>query len=219
VSRIDAYLDRVCARLRVNAAEADEIREELRSHLEEQMEVYGAGSTGRREATDLALSSFGDAQKLRDYLDLVHSGGAWWVRRLTGLALGMVIGAVLALALPVGGHLEFIARLSAIPSGFGFSRVQVLANAVIAGGAIGLLSAGRGSLLVGWGVGSLVWLGEYVLYWVATSMAGSASADGGLSVFNSVLLAPLLGGLFGAAVGAATAAAISVASRARPQIR
>lgn len=218
-SSVDAYLDRACARLRVNPAEADAIREELRSHLDELVGAYSAGGIDRREATDLALSWFGDPRKLRDCLDIVHQGEAWLARRLTGLALGAAIGALLALVLPIGGHLEFVGRLFAIPSGLDLSRVQVLVNAMIAGGAIGLMSAGGQGLLVGWSVGSLVWLAEYVFYWVATSVAGSASADGGLGVFNSVLLAPLLGGLFGAAVGIATTIAMSATSRARPQIR
>lgn len=216
---VDDYLDRACARLRVNPAEADSIRDELHSHLEELVEAYSAGGIDRREATDLALSWFGNPRRLRDCLDIVHQGDAWWVRRLTGLGLGIVVGGILGLLLPIGGHLEFIARLFAIPSGFDVSRIHVLVNAMLAGGAIGLLSAGGRSLLAGWSIGSLVWLAEYVFYWIAMTVGASASPDAGLSIFNSVLLAPLLGGMFGAAVGAATAATMSITSRARPQIR
>jgi len=112
---VDAYLDRVCARPRVNRAE------EFRSHLEELVEAYSAGEIDRREATDLALWWFGDPRKLRDCLDVVHQGDAWWARRLKGLGPRMVVGMLLALLFPIGGHLEFVEQLLAIRPGFDIS--------------------------------------------------------------------------------------------------
>lgn len=217
-TNVDAYLSRVCARLRVNPAEADELREELRNHLEELIQAYCAGGIDRREATDLALAWFGDPRRLRDCLDLVHQGDAWWVSRLKGLALGMLVGGLLALAAPIGGHLEFIARLFAIPAGMDATRVSMLINALVVGGAIGLLSSGGRGILVGWSLGSLVWLAEYVVYWMVNIAREPRGGDASLDLLNSVLLAPLLGGVFGALVGLSTAAALSGLSRSRPEI-
>jgi hypothetical protein len=200
----------------VNPAEADDLRQELRAHLEELVESYSAGGASRHEATDLALAWFGDAHRLHDYLDRVHQGDAWWIRRLKGLGLGMLIGGLLALLLPVGGHLEFVARLFGVPPGIDASRFHMLVNALIAGGVIGLFSAGSRSLLIGWSVGSLAWLVEYMAYWIGSVAAGSG---GDLSTMNSVLLAPLAGGAFGAAVGSGAAALLVLTSRARPEIR
>lgn len=215
MSSVEGYLDRTCARLRVNPAEAEEIRNELRLHLEELIEAYSAGGIDRREATGLALSWFGDPRKLHHCLDLVHQGDAWWISRLKGLALGMLFGGLLGLIAAIGGHLESIARIFALPPVIEASRFALLVNALIVGGVIGLVSSGGRGLLVGWSIGALVWLAEYAVYW----MMNPVPADLSLNPLNSVLLAPLLGGIFGAAVGLGSAAALSFASPLRPEIR
>ncbi len=219
MTSLDAYVDQVCSRLRVNPAEADDIREELNGHLKELAEELSAGGMDQREAAACALSAFGEAARIHDCLDRVHDGDPWWLVRLKGSGLGMLIGALLTAVVPVGGHLEFIAHLFPLPSSVDASRALILLNALAAGGLIGLLAAGGRALLAGWTLGCLVWLGEYVVHWVISVGGGSAVADGGLGLMNSVLLAPLLGGAFGAAVGLGTAAALSAVSRIRPQIQ
>jgi hypothetical protein len=217
VTSLDVYLDRACARLRVNPAEAEDIREELRSHLAELVRTHVAEGMDRRKATAAALSDFGDASKLHGRLDRVHQGDAWWVLRLKGFALGLLIGAVLGALVPVGGHLEFAVSVFPLPVSVDPLRAHILINAVFSGGLIGLLSVGGRGLLTGWCAGSLIWLSEYIFYWIA-GVAGAA-AEGGSSTLNAVLLAPLLGGVFGAAVGAGSAAILSYTSRIRPQIQ
>jgi len=217
VISVDAYLDSACARLAMNLAEVEDIREELRSHLCEMVEAYVAEGMDRRTATDHALSQFGDAQKLHRSLDRVHHGDPWWVWRLKGMVLGALLGAMIAVVLPVGGHLEFAGRMLVPASGWDPTRTQLLCNGLIAGGVIGALAGARG-LFVGWVVGALAWLAEYVVYFMLAAGA-SPQPDGGLHLFNSVLLSPVVGGLFGAVVGAGCSAILSAASRLRPEIR
>jgi hypothetical protein len=217
VTSTDSYLDGVCGRLEVNPAAADDIREELGSHLEELAQAYAAEGNDPREAAALAIAHFGDAGKLHDCLDRVHQGDAWWLLRLKGLGLGMLLGALLGAAIPVGGHLEVFARLLPLSDALGTPQGLILLNAILAGGLIGLLAAGGRGLLVGWSAGSLLWLGEYVVYWI-TGVA-SGAADPAANMLNSVLLAPLLGGTFGAAVGASSSVILSATSRIRPQIQ
>ena len=217
MTSVDAYLDGVCVRLRVNPAQADDIREELRSHLDELIQAYAAEGKDSGEATDLAIAHFGGAGKLHDCLDRVHQGDAWWLLRLKGLGLGMLLGGLLGVAIPVGGHLEFAARLFPLSNPLGTPHGLIILNAMLAGGLIGLLSAAGRGLLVGWSAGSLLWLVEYVVHWI-TGVA-SGAADPTANMLNSVLLAPLLGGIFGVAVGACSAAILSVTSSTRPQIQ
>ncbi len=219
MASVEVYLDRACARLRVNPAEADDIREELRAHLEELIQSYRGGGVDRAEATDLALAWFGDAHKIHDSLDLVHQGDVWWVGRLKGMALGMFVGALLALLIPFGGHVEFLARLLPFLTALDSSRVNLLLNSLLVGGIIGLFSSGGRSLFVGWTLGSLIWMAEYTAYWINGVASNTAPADDSLNMLSSVLLSPILGGLFGALVGLITAGALSRLSRARPEIR
>ncbi|NIM07260.1 MAG: hypothetical protein GTN69_08630 [Armatimonadetes bacterium] len=219
MSSIEAYLNSACSRLQVDPAQSDDIREELRAHLEELMQAYSAGGIDRKEATELALAWFGSAHKLNDSLNLIHRGDAWWIYRLKGLALGMIIGGLLALLIPMGGHFEFITGFFAIPYGIEASRLHILINALVVGGVIGLLATGGRGLLVGWSVGSLVWLTEYVVYWIISVASDSPPVGASLSMLNALLLAPLLGGVFGAAVGLSSTAAQSIAARLRPQVR
>jgi hypothetical protein len=217
VTSIEAYLDACCARLAVNPAEAEDIREELRCHLRELTESYIAEGMDRPLATERALAWFGDSQRLHDSLDLVHHGDPWWSWRLKGMLLGALLGTVIALLLPVGGHLEFAGRLP-IPVLGDPERTQAALNGLLAGGLIGLLSRARG-LFVGWVTGSLIWIAEYVAYFIISVASGITPPDGGLHLFNSVILSPVLGGLFGAVVGGVCSMFLSAASRLRPEIR
>ena len=216
MSSLDAYLDRACGRLGVNPAEAEDIREELRSHLDTLIDSYTEAGMRREEATTRAVADFGDARRLRSSLDRVHRGDSWWLTRLKGLGLGMLVGALIGVVAPLGGHLEFLAGLLPIPVGIDAAQFHIGLNAAAAGGIVGLLSAGGRGLLVGWSVGSLLWLGEYVAYWVGCVASGCVPKGG---MLNTVLLAPLLGGVFGALVGAASTAILCAASRIRPQIQ
>lgn len=213
---IDAFLDRACARLRVNPAQADDIRAELRTHMEDAIALHVARGVDPRQAMELAVEALGDVLKLHDALDLVHQGDPWWVMRLKGLGVGMAIGGLLAALLPIGGHLELATRglgLNAVDG----AQAQTLFNALLVGGLIGLFAAAGRGLLIGWTVGSLVWLAEYLVYWTAC-VGGAIAAPTG-DMLNSILLAPLLGGVFGATVGAGSAGMLSLASRLRPEIQ
>jgi hypothetical protein len=207
----------VCDELRVNPAEAEDIREELELHLEELIATYAAAGASRAEATERALRQFGDAARLQGCLDCVHRGDAWWVLRLKGLGIGLLLGALLGVLLPIGGHLEALLPMLPLPAHLDPSRAHFAFNGMLVGGLVGLLAAGGRAILAGWCAGSLVWLAEYVVHWVA-SVAGGAP-EPAVNLLNSVLLAPLLGGAFGAAVGAAVAAILSAARNIRPQIQ
>jgi hypothetical protein len=215
VASVEAYLDRVCGRLRVNPAEAEDLREELRSHLEAAIEESRTRGVGQKAAADMALASFGSPHKLHECLDRVHHGDAWWLLRLKGLALGMVVGGLLSLAISASGGSGLFTRLIPFAAAMDSARLMVLFNGLAAGGLIGLLAAGGRGLLAGWSAGALLWLAESVVWWMIGAGGG---ADPASNMLATVLLAPLLGGLFGAAVGAAAAAALSAASRVRPRI-
>ena len=167
-------------------------------------------------AADLATKTW-----MFDPAHLVPDAGRdpWWIWRLKGMVLGALLGVVISLLLPVGGHLELIGRAFTRPptAGIGIPALQAL-NGLLAGGLIGLLSGARG-LFVGWVAGALLWMTEYIAYFIISTAANSLPSDGGLHLFNCVLLSPVLGGLFGAAVGAGCSAILSAASRLRPEIR
>jgi hypothetical protein len=217
-SSVESYLDESCARLAVNPAKSEDIREELRGHLQELVDEYVAEGLDRRTAIDRATSQFGDAHRVHHFLERVHRGDPWWVWRLKGMVLGALLGVIVSLLLPLGGHLEFVTRLLCAPAHWDPTRTQLAANGLIAGGLIGLLSGARG-LFVGWVVGSLIWMAEYVAFFIISVATGMTPSDGGLHLFNSVLLSPVLGGLFGAVVGAGCSAILSATSRLRPEIR
>jgi hypothetical protein len=201
----------------VNPVEAEDIREELRSHLDAIIQERLERGLSEAAATDFAIASVGDPVKLHGCLDRVHQGDAWWVLRLKGLVFGMLTGGLLALLIPLGGHLEFAARFISFPAAVDPDRLPMLLNGLIAGGAIGLLAAGGGGVLIGWSAGAVLWLAEYVIYWMAQAVGGDASSAG--NMLERVLLAPLLGGVFGAAVGAASSAVLAAASRFRPRVQ
>jgi len=217
VTSIDAYLNKCCARLPVNPAEAEDIREELRAHLREVIESCVAEGMDGQAAGQQAMARFGDARSLHNLLERVHHGDLWWVRRLKGMVLGALLGVMISLLLPVGGHLEFAARLF-LPAWGDHVRTQSAFNGLVAGGLIGLLSGSRG-LFVGWVGGSLLWMAEYVGYFIISTASNIVPTDGGLHLFNSVLLSPVVGGVFGAVVGGICTAVLTAASRLRPEIR
>jgi len=217
VASVEAYLDRVCGKLRVDPAEAEDIREELRSHLDEIIRERLDRGLSEGAAARFALAAVGDPVKLRGCLDRVHRGDAWWMRRLKGFAFGMAMGGLLALLLPLGGHLEFAARFISLPPLVDPARLPMLLNGLLAGGAIGLLAAGGRGALVGWSAGALMWLAESTVYWMAQAAGGDVSSAG--NMLERVLLAPLPGGVFGAAVGAVSSAVLAAASRVRPRVQ
>jgi hypothetical protein len=216
-SSIPAYLDSVCRHLRAGPAEAEDIREELQAHLEELARFYASQGTAPAEALDRALAQFGEAAKIGDTLDLVHEGDAWWLRRLKGLLLGMALGALLSALLPVGGHLDFALSRFSLPGGFALPRAEMVLNAALAGGLIGVCSARGKGLLIGWSLGAVLWLAEFVASWLWR--AGGGAAESANSMLNAALLAPLLGGAFGAAVGFVSSTALAAASRIRPSMQ
>lgn len=166
----------------------------------------------------MALAWFGEAGKLNGYLDLVHQGGPWWTSRLKGWALGALLGVLLALVAPIGGHIEFLARCLPTAALANSTFLCTVLNAFIVGGAVGLFAAGGRSGLVGFSWGASIWLAEYLAYWVSFISRDAAAPDVTLATFNSILIAPLVGGVFGAVVGLTSAKLLSVSQRARPVI-
>jgi hypothetical protein len=219
VDKIESYLDRICAELQLNPAEAAEIRTELRAHLQDLISAYSAGGIDFSEAADLALSWFGDPEKIYTRLDSVHRGEAWWLRRLKGLAVGMIVAGLLALIIPMTGPLAFLSKFFAIPFGLEATRLHLLLNGLGIGGIIGLSASGGRGLFVGWGIGSLVWLIEYLILWISTSFKGSGNPETLSALVTTVLLAPLLGGIYGAFIGLGSTRLLLFLSRLRPDIR
>ena len=218
MTSLEAYLDQACTRLPTNPAAAEDIREELRGHICEVIDAYLAEGLNRRAATARALSEFGAAPRVRHFLERVHRGDPWWTWRIKGMVLGSLLGGLLSLPLLVSGHFAEASRVFLPLSAWHFSAAQFLANGMLAGGLIGLLAGARG-LFVGWVVGALIWLAEHIACFIVLTASGVAASDGGLQLFNFVLLSPVLGGLFGALVGAGCSAILSAASRLRPEIR
>jgi hypothetical protein len=216
---IEKYLDRACTSLRVSPYEADDVRAELRAHLEELIESYSAGGADRAEATDLALAWFGDVHQLHDCLDQVHQGDAWWVSRLKGFVLGALIGILLGLILPLGGHIEFLTRHLPFLAVLAGNRTGIFLNSLLVGSFIGLLSSGERSLFVGWALGSLIWLAEYAAFWIHSVATSTVAPESSFTMLSSVLLSPLLGGIFGAAVALGTASVLSRLAMIRPEIK
>ena len=106
MTSIESYLDKSCARLWANPDEAEDVREELRGHLQDLIAEYVSQGLDRRTATDRALAQVGEARSLQSSFGRVHHGDPGWMWRLKGLAVGAVLGGVISLLLPLGGHLE-----------------------------------------------------------------------------------------------------------------
>jgi hypothetical protein len=214
---IDVYLDQICGRLAVNPAVAENIREELRSHLEEAIATYEAIGASPTEATEHAVARFGQSARLFAYLDEVHRRECRWALRLKGAAAGLLFGCLLGLLLPFVRRLGLFSPLfSAAPEG---PRVLPLLNGALMGAFIGSLAITRGGLVVGWLLGSLVWLVECTVSWVTGTMTDSYLPTQSMTVFDGLLLSPVIGGFFSAAVGLSSAALVSLTSRPRAQIR
>ncbi len=62
---VDEYLDEMCAKIKYRACRR-EIREEVRSHIEETVQSYISGGYSKEEAERIALSRMGDASELGD---------------------------------------------------------------------------------------------------------------------------------------------------------
>lgn len=63
-TEFESYLDLLVRFLRLSAAQRDEIRRELRAHLDEALEDELAGGVSREEAVRRVLADFGDAAEL-----------------------------------------------------------------------------------------------------------------------------------------------------------
>jgi hypothetical protein len=198
MASIDSYLDRACARLRGNPAEVEDIRREIRLHLEDMIEEYCAEGMTRPKAAERAIAWLGEAEQLRAGLDLVHHGDPGWVRRLKGMALGGLLGVPLSLLLGLAGH--------------GTAADMLIGLA--AGCCIGFLSVSRSGLLAGLAVGSLTWFAGRVGA-LASPLASGPAPDSMLQATHSVLLALILGGVFGLAIAAGCRGLLSLLSHSR----
>ncbi len=196
MASIDSYLDRACARLRANPAEVEDLRREIRAHLEDLIEQYCAEGMSRPEAAERAIAWLGKAEQIQTGLGAVFHGDPEWVRRLKGLAVGGLLGAVLPLLVPFAGHAATDATLGAA-----------------SGVCIGLLSASRSRLVAGFAIGSLTWFAATVGSLAALAASSTATGSSPLQLANSVLFALIAGGIFGALVAAGTALLLSLLSR------
>jgi len=200
MASIDSYLDRACARLCANLAEVEDVRREIRAHLEDLIAQYCAEGMSRPEAAERAIAWLGEAEQLRTGLGAVLHGDPEWVRRLKGTVAGGLLGAALSLLLRfVGCTAPF----------------DVLLDAG-SGACIGFLGMSRARILVGFAIGSLAWFAATVGSLAAPAASGAALAPSPLESAHSVLLALLAGGLFGGAVAAGTSALLLLLSRPRP---
>jgi hypothetical protein len=205
VASIDSYLDRACARLHANPAEVEDIRREIRLHLEDMIAEYCAEGMTRPEAAERAIAWLGEAEQIRAGLELVHHGDPGWMRRLKGVALGGLLGAILsrwagACLLPTG---------LAAHSAAGDALVGLAT-----GCCIGLLSNSRSGLVTGLAVGSLTRFAARV-GGLASPLASASTSDSMVQATREALLALILGGIFGLAVAAGSRAMLSVLSRYR----
>lgn len=211
---IEAYLDRVCGRLRVDPDVAEDIREEFRDHLEELGECYQAEGVGPQEACERALARFGRSARLHALLDEVHCEEPSWAQRLRGLAVGATVGSLLALTLTPVARLGPVSPLLALSGPAVF-----VTNGAALGGLIGLAWRARGGLFGGWLLGSFVWLVEAFCGSVIGFAGEASSSHGMLNAVNTILFAPIIGGLFGAAVGLISTALLTFSSRLRLGLR
>jgi hypothetical protein len=214
---LESYLSQICGKLTANPAVADDIREELRGHLEEVVATYQAAGATPAEALAQALARFGPAGSLSARLGEVHRPECVWALRLRGAAAGLLLGGLLAVLLSVAGGGGPLSPLSvAAPAG---PRLLPLLNGALLGAFVGSLAISRGGLFVGWLLGSLLWLVEATVCWVTGAMADAYLPGGSLAAFDGLLLSPVLGGLFSAAVGIVVAGLLSLTSRPLPEVR
>jgi hypothetical protein len=216
---IEAYLDRACAGLKINPAQADDIREELRSHLEETLLTQGV-ELNDAAAVRAALSGFGDPEKLAEFLGLVHQGERPWRRRFKGLLIGLSLGFILSWLGGKASEISPLGRFFLAPIG-GASPVVLWLNCLGLGGLIGLLSVIGKPLLLGWWIGFFAWIIELAILG-ATTLIGAgtpAAASNSLPAPSLLLLTPLLGGCFGLFIALSARGISFLISCFRPEIR
>lgn len=195
---IEAYLDRICDRLRGNPAEIADIHREIRLHLEDLIAGYCAEGMSRPEAAERAIASLGKAEQLRMGLDLVHYGDRAWVRRVKGVGLGGLLGVI----------------LSPLPGLVGPRTVADGLLSLAFGVCIGLLSSFRTRLLTGFAIGSLTWSASRVGALIAPFFTSSTSQLP-VNAVQDVLAAVVIGGIFGTAIAVGTAVLLPLFSRHR----
>ena len=198
MASIDSYIDRVCARLHANPAAVEDIRREIRLHLEDMIEEYCAGGMSRPEAAERAITRLGQAEQIRTGLDSVYCGDAEWMRRLKGMAVGGLLGPTLSLLFRLAGH--------------GAASDVLLGTA--SGACIGLFSTSRAPLVAGLAIGSLTWFAARIGS-LAASLASNSGERFPLEAAHSVLLSLVVGGVFGVVVAAGAAALLPLLSRSR----
>jgi hypothetical protein len=204
VSSVEAYLDQVCTRLRVHPAEADDIREELRAHLEERLHEAVTQGAGLVEAEERVLAAFGEAEVVRASLQSVHERAPWWLYRLLAGIAGALLGTASVLLLSLVQH-----------AGVGALALPTPAEGAAAGAAAGMLCwPGRG-IAVATITGALAWVSLSYLSRISGTRRSAALPLDWLCAFASVVFSPVAGALFGATVATATATLLSMSSRLR----
>jgi hypothetical protein len=215
MSSIEAYLDRVCGNLHVNPAVAADLRDEFRAHLEELAESYRAAGATAEEAYQRAIARFGAAARLCVSLEEVHREEPGWLQCHKGLAAGMLAGCLLTVPLLVLMRLGLAASLFAALLVLPSPALGLALNGLVVGGLIGLVSRAHGGVFIGWILGSLIWLVEYLCCWVLGTTSSAFSPELSLAMLNSMLLAPVVGGADGAAAGLASTFLLTLTSRLR----
>gem|GEM_PF-4610229 len=215
---IEAYLDRACAGLAINPAQADDLRAELHSHLEEALLSQGIDLQDKA-AVETALTGFGDPEKLAEFLGFVHQGEPLAHRYIQGFILGSLLGLSLAFLSTRDTGYAYYLRFFTTPIGENFPPL-IWFNGSLVGGLLGLLSIKGRHLLLGWWVGLCGWLLEYIAYWVNTMLfIKSPGIPKPPTTVYHMLLIPVLGGSFGLFVTFGSRGLAYLLSRLRPEIR
>ncbi len=93
---LEAYLDEICRPL---GSRSDEVRRELRQHIEQAAAVLEAAGWPREDAVYAAIREFGDPTRIASQLASVHGrGGMQMLRRVMQpmlLAVGVWVGSLL----------------------------------------------------------------------------------------------------------------------------
>jgi hypothetical protein len=218
VTDIEAYLDLACAGLKINPAQAQDIREELRAHLEDLMQSRGVDLSDSK-AVETALLEFGDPSKVAGVLGLIHRGELLWRKRLKGAIFGVFLGAILAFLAVGDNAISHPLRLLISPFGPSWEAL-IWFNCLAVAGLLGSLSILGKPLLFGWWFGIFCWLLEYGVLWSASIVLKRHLLSSEL--FSSpalFLLAPLLGGVYGLVISLGTLSLAALTARLRPDIR
>jgi hypothetical protein len=215
---IEAYLDQACAGLKINPAQAQDIREELRSHLEDTLQSKGV-MLNNPEAVQAALIDFGDPVKVAANLGLIHQEERHSRKRLKGLVFGVFLGTALGFIAVGDNAFSYLLRILIAPFGASWEAL-IWFNCLVVGGLIGSLSILGKPLLSGWWLGLFCWLLEYGVLWAASLIMHRILITS--EFFSSPALfplTPLLGGAFGLIITFGTLGLSALASRFRPYIR